>query len=160
MLSTVTAATVLEALGLLIFLIASGFICLHDVESLQIPDRILLPTMALVTGCLVLASWLRSDWETFAQGLTGTTFSLVAYLLLYWATQGELGFGDVKLAGLLGLVTGWHHATGPLLAILITFAVAGLFAIGQIATRKITWHAKFAFAPWMVFGAVAALTFV
>ena len=70
-----------------------------DIRSRRIPNRL---NLALFLLSLVYAS--RTGWAT---SLAGALAGLCLFLILYIATKGGIGEGDIKLIPSLGLVTGF-----------------------------------------------------
>ena len=68
-----------------------------------------------------------------------------------------LGFGDVKLLGLLGLVLGWvgWGALGP--GSSSAWLVGALVALVLLATGRAGWRTALPFGPPLLVGAVLAL---
>src|SRR5690606_21281776 len=78
-----------------------------DLQLLRIPDRVTFPTLA-VSVPLVAAVSLRYDGgEAFVGGLIGMVTYFVALLVPHLVYPKGMGFGDVKLALLMGLHLGW-----------------------------------------------------
>lgn len=68
--------------------------------------------------------------------------------------RGALGFGDVKLAGVIGLMTGYPGVLSALTVGAVLGAVAALFLI---ATRRAGLKTTTAYAPYLAIGAMFAL---
>lgn len=66
----------------------------------------------------------------------------------------KIGAGDVKLAGLMGLILGYPLV---LYAVLMMCAALVVFTIGGLATGKMTHVTMFAFAPFIMLGLVTGL---
>lgn len=103
-----------------------------DLADYRIPDRFTYPTYLAVT-VLIGAAWIRSapdgliGWP--AGMLAGFGFLLVLHLL----SPASMGFGDVKLMGLLGGPVGW----AGIVLIPIALGIASfLGVVGQITTRR------------------------
>lgn len=120
-----------------------------DLEQMRVPNRILFPGIA-VGGALLAAGSLAAGesarlGEAAASGAGSFAVMLAAALL----ARGGLGYGDVKLAFLLGLFTGyagWRWAALSLLAAFATGAVAGVLLM---AAGKRTGGDLLAFGPFM-----------
>ena len=82
-----------------------------------------------------------------------------AYYLLAIVVAGALGFGDVKLAGVLGLVLGWIGWQAVIAGALLGFLYGGVFSIVLLLSRKATSKTKIAFGPFMMLGALTAVFF-
>jgi leader peptidase (prepilin peptidase)/N-methyltransferase len=77
--------------------------------------------------------------------------------LLAFISSG-LGFGDCKLAALIGLVLGWF-GWDVLFAGMTTlgFLFAALYLLPRTVLGRIARTDRFAFGPFMLVGAVAVL---
>jgi len=132
-----------------VWLAALALLTLKDLEERRIPNVIVLPTAALV---LLAVAILHPDRLAEA---VGAAVAAAAFLFLPGLiARGGVGMGDVKLAFLLGTALGRGVAAALLLGCLAA-AIAGLVLIVRngAAARKKTLP----FAPFLVFGAVAAL---
>jgi leader peptidase (prepilin peptidase)/N-methyltransferase len=69
---------------------------------------------------------------------------------------GQLGLGDVKLAGLLGLVLGWAAWETAAVAVAAAVVIGGVQAAVMLALRR----KEFPFGPAMLLGAAAAVAVV
>lgn len=134
-----------------------------DIEHYRIPDRIVFPTLAISLPLIVVVSLGLGLPETIAYALIGA----VAYFLLLFVAHlvypAGMGFGDVKLALVMGLFLGWI-APDPLRAFtLVLFAlmigcVLGVVVGGILALvrRK---NAAFPFGPALAASTVIAVLF-
>lgn len=117
-------------------------IFVSDLKYQIIPD-----SMVLIAA---IASFLNSGH--FLTGLASMAF----FWTIWRITRGRgMGFGDVKLAGALGLLLGFPLILFALYAAFLTGAVVGV--ILMITGRK-TLKSKIAFGPFLVLG--TALAFV
>ncbi len=67
------------------------------------------------------------------------------------------GLGDVTLAGLVGLATGYVSVSATLVATFAAFLLSGLYGIARIVTRHGSRKDDIAFGPWMLVGTLLAL---
>ena len=65
-----------------------------------------------------------------------------------------MGFGDVKLAFLMGLFLGWPNI---LVALFLAFFIGAIIGIGLIATGKKTLKSEVPFGPFLVAGTFISL---
>ena len=82
-------------------------LALIDLDVLRLPNAIVLPSYLVVPALLVRPPWCERDWSAGLRGLVGMAVLFTFYLLLSLVYPGGMGFGDVKLAGVLGLYLGW-----------------------------------------------------
>lgn len=71
-----------------------------------------------------------------------------------------LGFGDVNLSGVLGLMLGWPLIlVGLVVAVLIGGLVSLIYIVVMVITRKYQAFAALPYGPFLVIGAVALIYF-
>ncbi|MCZ0983291.1 hypothetical protein O1L60_41345 [Streptomyces diastatochromogenes] len=79
------------------------------------------------------------------------------FFTLHWVRPAWLGFGDVRLAGLLGTGLGWL-GPGHLVFALMAGSVAGLtVGLALMAAGRATRHTRLPFGLFLAAGAIAAL---
>jgi leader peptidase (prepilin peptidase)/N-methyltransferase len=79
------------------------------------------------------------------------------YFLLRALYPPGMGFGDVKLAGVLGMYLGflgWQHVLAGTFA---AFLFGGLWSLGLLVSRRGTLKTSIPFGPFMLAGTVAAM---
>jgi leader peptidase (prepilin peptidase)/N-methyltransferase len=125
-----------------------------DLAEHRLPDAIVLPGHPLVLAAVLLDA-LESGGTVLGAVLAGAGCGL-AFLLLHLA--GGMGFGDVKLAPLLGALTAAVLPGGAILWIVLAFLLGGV-AAAVVLVRRGT-GARMPFGPPMLLAAwlVLALT--
>jgi len=125
-------------------------LALIDLETRLLPDKITLPAavLALVVGTVLDPG---GEVERLIAGVAAGGFLFAAW----FAYPGGMGFGDVKLAAVLGLFLG--RAVGPaMLVALVAGVVVGVAIISRVgveAGRK----TKVPFGPFLALGGVVAI---
>ncbi|HMA46261.1 MAG TPA: prepilin peptidase, partial [Frankiaceae bacterium] len=66
-----------------------------------------------------------------------------------------MGYGDVKLAGLLGLTLGWLGWGAVLLGLVAGVGCGGLAALGVLALRRAQRRTRIPYGPFLLAGALA-----
>lgn len=122
-----------------------------DLAEHRLPDAIVLPGYPVVLAAVLLRSW-AVGVEPLGVVLAAAACGLV-FLLLHLA--GGMGFGDVKLAPLLGALSGLAVPGGALLWIVLAFLAGGIAAIAVLVRRGT--GARMPFGPPMLIGAWAVL---
>ena len=102
-----------------------AFLTRTDLQERRLPDTLTLTLAAILTGA-VLALTAGAGTEAIAaiSGAIG-----LAILLAAIGLAGQVGFGDVKLALSVGLLTGWHTWYLPFVAIALAYVLAFPHAI-------------------------------
>jgi leader peptidase (prepilin peptidase)/N-methyltransferase len=128
-----------------------------DLAAHRLPDRVTVPAYAAVATALLVDAAALGTWTALLRaGLAGAAAFGLAACAAVLAPRG-LGFGDVKLLGLLGLVLGWV-GWGALLAGVFLGLVAGAAAsVTLVAAGRAGWRTALPFGPPLLVGAVLAL---
>ena len=130
-----------------------------DIRSHLLPNRIVLPSYWAAVP-LTLASVLGAgsfDPAAVIRVLGGGVVLWIVYFVLRIVYPAGMGFGDVKLAGVLGLYLGylsWEHVFW---GTAVAFLLGGLFGLGLIVLRRGTGKTAIPFGPFMLAGAAIAL---
>ena len=128
-----------------------------DIREHRLPDSITLSLWGLSAAATM---WLAASSPSPAAAIEAVVASAVCvgglWLLAEFPGQ-PLGFGDVKLGGLIGIQLGWYGLETALLAIVLAFVAGGLYALVGVSRGSFDARSQVAFGPWMVFGWMAAL---
>ena len=120
-----------------------------DLEQRRVPDRIVLPAIAVVLAAQLV---LHPDARlSYAAATVGAGLLLFVPLLVY--PEG-MGLGDVKLAMLLGAGLGLSVLT----AFVVSFVAAFLVAVGILVARGSAGRkVGIPFVPFLALGGLVAL---
>lgn len=150
---TALAAGVLEVVAYLYLVAISIALALIDLDTHRLPDAIVLPSYLVGGALLASAAALTGDWDALLGAAVGGAVLYALYLLLALVYPGGMGFGDVKLAGVLGIFLG-YLGWGPLIVGgFAAFVLGGLFALVLMAARRAGRGTGIPFGPWMLAGA-------
>ncbi|MBG0738869.1 prepilin peptidase [Paeniglutamicibacter antarcticus] len=132
------------------------FLAVIDWKTYRLPDAIVLPLYPALG--LAVAAGVAVGAITPTAALTAV-ISMTAVFVILWLIAfftGGLGFGDVKLGGLLALVCGLESGYAAALgALILPMILGGLVALPLLfAGRR---KHEFAFGPYMVAGALLIL---
>jgi leader peptidase (prepilin peptidase)/N-methyltransferase len=123
-----------------------------DFKTHRLPNHLVGWFTAIEILIIGVTSWFTSDWTRLAAALGTALITIFAYLLFYLASRGSLGMGDVKFAFPLGLCVGWYSANHWLVAIFVSFLLAGLVAVIGLITKRMNRKSRLAFGPYMFLG--------
>lgn len=117
-----------------------------DMKSMLLYDK--------VTLLLAAAGVVRAFFEQqLLEALCGAGVLLIIMLLLYFASRGGMGEGDVKLAPVLGI---WLGLEQGLLCLLLAFVSGGIVGALLLLCRRGKLKQAIPFGPFLCAGAVAA----
>jgi leader peptidase (prepilin peptidase) / N-methyltransferase len=156
--STIAVAT--PAFVAFLYLAAiSVVLALIDLDVRKLPNVIVLPSYVVAAVLLLLESILSGDYGALLRAGIGMAALFLFYFVLAFAIPGGMGFGDVKLAGLLGIYLGWLGWGNLIVGAFAAFLFGGLFSVGLLIFRKAGRKSKIPFGPWMLLGAWAGILF-
>ena len=139
-------------LSFIYILITISFI---DLEHMIIPDSLvfvaaLLGLMALIFNILPIG-WMESAYGALLYG-GGLALAGYAGKLIY--KMETMGWGDVKLALVMGLCLGWKMS---MISLLLAFLVAALFVVVGLAVGRLSRKQLIPFGPFLALGAIMTL---
>lgn len=127
-----------------------------DWRTTLLPTRVIAPTYVVTLVAVVLASVAQGSTTTAVHALIGWAVMGGIFFVLWFIYPRGLGYGDVRLSGVLGLALGglgWAElATGIYGAFLVGGLGGALLSGLRIVDRK-----RFPFGPFMLVAALAAV---
>lgn len=146
------------ALPAYLYLAAVGLaLALIDLDCKRLPDALTLPSYPVAAVLLGGAALLGSDSGDFLTALLGGAAMFAVYFGLAFAYPAGMGFGDVKLAGVLGLYTAWLGWGAWAVGLFLGFFLGGLFGIALILVKKGGRKTAVPFGPFMLLGTLIAI---
>jgi leader peptidase (prepilin peptidase)/N-methyltransferase len=143
----------------LVFLWAMILLTVTDLDTKLIPNRILGPA-SIVSIVLLVIGYIpdRSSGSLLEAAIGGAAY-FVVMLILALIVRGGLGFGDVKLAFLIGVFTGYLSLGHVLVTGIGAFLIGGLVAAFLLVTRKSGRKDAIPFGPFMTSAAIMTIFF-
>lgn len=141
----------------LVALVPLGYaLAVIDARTRLLPRRLVVPATLIVVGAFVVECAVTGDVDVLVRAGVG----LVLARTMFWVAWflGGLGFGDVRLAALTGLVTarvGWDTFTGGIYAALL-LAMAYVLLRAALTRRSVRGQ-RIALGPFLLVGAWVGL---
>ena len=132
-----------ELPAVLAFIFGGVLLAVIDWKVQRLPTRLVYLTLAGVGAGLVFASLVEWDWVPLATAVAGGVLFANAFFLIWFVTKKftgmmVLGFGDVRLAAVLGLLLGWYGLEYVLYGALAGHLLALVLAVAMcIHQRKL-----------------------
>ncbi|MBC7217079.1 MAG: prepilin peptidase [Candidatus Caldatribacterium sp.] len=124
-------------------------VSLYDLRHYAIPDSLVLCLFGVGVAKVFLERSVLSP-------LLGASFLFGLFLFLHLLFPQGMGFGDVKLAGSIGLFLGFRLSVVAFLLAFFSGSIVGLFLV---LLRKKTLKDPLPFGPFLSFGAIVSLFF-
>lgn len=142
----------------LLYLAAVGLaLALIDIDAHRLPNAIVLPAYPVLAVLLVGAAWWSGDWWALTRAALGALALFGFYLLLVLVYPAGMGWGDVKLAGVLGAALGYVGWSSLVVGAFAGFLIGGIVAVGMIAMHRATGKTALPFGPFMILGAAVGI---
>jgi leader peptidase (prepilin peptidase)/N-methyltransferase len=128
-----------------------------DLEHYLLPNRIVYPLALAMVVLLAVASVGDDDLDAFVRGLTAGLIAFAVFFVLHMISPRSMGFGDVKLAFVLGLSLGWLGWGEVLLGLFLGFVYGAVIGLALIATRVRKRNEALPFGPFLAAGSLTAI---
>jgi leader peptidase (prepilin peptidase)/N-methyltransferase len=128
-----------------------------DLAVHRLPDRVLLPAVAACATALLVDAAATGSWAALTRGLLAGGVVLGLSAAARVAAPEGLGFGDVKLLGLIGLLLGWAGWGVLLAGVFLGLLTGAAVSLLLVATRRAGWRSAVPFGPPLLVGAALAL---
>ncbi|HEU4984857.1 MAG TPA: prepilin peptidase [Nitrososphaera sp.] len=143
----------------LVFLVGFVALAVYDLKWFLLPDVIVFPLIGLaalqVVGELV---FFGGAWGEFFGNLLGAAVISGLFWLIFVISKGKwIGFGDVKLAIVLGLLAG--GALPALLVLFVASVLGTLLSLPLVLSGKATRKSHLPFGPMLIAGMIVVMLF-
>ncbi len=141
----------------LYFAAISVALLLIDLDVKRLPNVIVLPSYVVLGVLLTAASAMEQDWEALVRAAIGMAALWGLYFILVVIYPAGMGFGDVKLAGVLGMLLAWHSWAALIVGGFLGFFLGGVWTLPLLLLRRVGRKTGIPFGPFMLAGAFLAL---
>jgi leader peptidase (prepilin peptidase)/N-methyltransferase len=128
-----------------------------DVDVRRLPNTIVFPSYVVGALLLAPAAAAHANLWAAARALLAMAALYAFYHAIALAYPGGMGFGDVKLAGLLGLYLGWLGWSSVVIGTFAGFLFGGLIGTALLVSKRATRKTALPFGPYMLAGAMLAV---
>lgn len=132
-------------------------LALIDLDVQKLPNAIVLPSYLVAGALLGVAALLDHDGGAAIRAAVGMAGYYGAFFALWFAYPKGMGFGDVKLAGVLGLYLGYLGWGTLLVGAFGGILLGGIVGIGLILFTGAGRKTKVPYGPFMLTGAIVAV---
>lgn len=149
------------AFGVIAMITCSLLLCVAfiDLEHTFIPDRFQVLLAIMGIAAIVLNFCGFDDGIAWHERLIGAGASAAVFLAIYFGSilvlkREGMGFGDVKLVTVVGLILGWKNM---ILAVLIAAVVGSIILMIARRVRNDEKQHEYPFGPFLVLGMIVAM---
>jgi leader peptidase (prepilin peptidase)/N-methyltransferase len=128
-----------------------------DLECYRLPNAIVLPSYPVLAALLVAGAVWQRDYSTLVRSAIGCLALFGGYFLIAAIYPQGMGFGDVKLAGLIGGMLACLSYSALLVGGFGAFLLGGIAGIAVILSARGNRKTALPFGPFMLSAAILAL---
>jgi leader peptidase (prepilin peptidase)/N-methyltransferase len=143
----------------LAMVVVTSILIVTDLDHFRIPNRILYPGTVAAFVLLIVGAALEDEEGSLLRGVAGSAIYFGLLLAVFLVARGDgFGFGDVKLAALLGLFTAYHSYRTLAWGLIITAVLGAIPAFVLLAMGR-GRKAAIPYGPPLILGAWGAIVF-
>ena len=136
------------------FLIALSGI---DLDTFLLPKKLVWPSFFAGVVLLGGASLLQSDSRSAVEAAIGSALAFGALFVVHFISPKGMGFGDVRLAAVLGLHLGWLKLGQVGVGMFLSFMLSAVVGVALIALGLKTRKDRVPFGPFLAAGTLLAV---
>jgi leader peptidase (prepilin peptidase)/N-methyltransferase len=137
-------------------LVMLGFI---DLDHMLLPRQLVYITLGLVGALMIAGAATGDDWHRLGVAALAGAVPWALFFAINWVAPKALGFGDVRLALVMGFGLGWLGAGYALLGFMVAAVLGSLVGIAMIAAGKAGRRTPIPFGTFLATGAVLVVLF-
>ena len=134
-------------------------VSLTDLSYRLVPRRLIYGALILIVPLLVVTSAADHQWTHLSGAAIAGVVAFALFFAIWWFMPQGMGFGDVRLAGVIGIVTGYLSLVHAYLAFFGGFVIGLVFGLVMMAVLASGRKTRIPFAPALSVGAVLAVFF-
>lgn len=130
-----------------------------DAHTHRLPRNLSYVTFVAGIPLLVLAAIAEDELSRLLSSVIGIAVATSLIGLLYWIGRGAMGTGDFLLAPAIGLYTGWISVGTVVLALVASFALAAIFALALLLSKRANRSDEIPLGPFLAIGTLVAFVY-
>lgn len=130
-----------------------------DLDTFRLPFWLVAPSYPVAAVLLGIASLAGHDRSSAIRGLLGAVLLWSFYRLLHLVYPAGMGYGDVRLAGLLGMYLAWLGWDRLVVGAFLAFLVGGIGGGVQLLRRRVTLKSQIPYGPYLLAGTWLGILF-
>lgn len=130
-----------------------------DARTRLLPTQLIAPSYVVIGILVALAGLVQGDLGAVEEAALGWLVMGGFYVVMWLVAPRSLGYGDVRLSGLLALCLGYLGWSQLVTGLYAGFLIAGVASAFLLVSRRINRRASIPFGPYMMVGALAGVLF-
>ncbi|HEX3840522.1 MAG TPA: A24 family peptidase [Acidimicrobiales bacterium] len=134
-------------------------VAVTDLSYRLVPRRLIYGSLFLIVPLLVATSAVDHQWQHLSGAAIAGAVAFGLFFTIWWFIPQGMGYGDVRLAGVIGIATGYLSLVHAYLAFFGGFVIGLVFGVLMMAVLGSGRKTRIPFAPALSLGAVLAVFF-
>jgi leader peptidase (prepilin peptidase)/N-methyltransferase len=130
--------------------VAMGYV---DWRTRLLPVRLVVPSYVVVGVLLLAAFAVERDADQLMDALLAWAVVFAVFFVLWFIYPRGLGYGDVRLSGLIGMALGWLGWSAVLVGTYAGFLLGAVIG-GVLALLRVVDRRGYPFGPFMLVGVI------
>jgi leader peptidase (prepilin peptidase)/N-methyltransferase len=135
-------------------LIALSFI---DLDTYLLPKKVVYPVLLAGAVSFGGAALLAGDGRGAVEAAAGGAGAFTVLFVIHVISPRGMGFGDVRLAAVIGMMLGWIELPAVAVGLFLAFLLASVVGIGLMVAGRRGRKDRVPFGPFLAAGAVLAI---
>jgi leader peptidase (prepilin peptidase) / N-methyltransferase len=124
-----------------------------DWRTRLLPTKLIAPSYLVVILLVLFAAWADGDWDSLITAGWGWLVAGGTFFVLWFIYPRGMGYGDVRLSGVLGIALGYLGWAELLTGVYAGFLVGGVGGL-LLSMLRVVDRKAYPFGPFMLIGAV------
>jgi leader peptidase (prepilin peptidase) / N-methyltransferase len=127
-----------------------------DWRTRLLPTRVIAPSYAVVVLLTLVAAAVSGDWDSAIRAGWGWLVAGGTFFVLWFVYPRGMGYGDVRLSGILGIALGYLGWAELLTGVYAGFLIGGVSGL-LLSLLRIVDRKAYPFGPFMLLGALVGV---
>jgi len=125
-----------------------------DLSHRLVPRWLIYGGLVVIVPLLMVTSAVGHSWHSLTGSAIAGVVAFSLFFAVWWFVPRGMGFGDVRLAGTIGVAVGYLSLLHAYIAFLAGFVAGLVFGLAVMATSASGRKTRIPFAPSLALGAV------
>jgi leader peptidase (prepilin peptidase)/N-methyltransferase len=148
----------LSALPAYLYFAAIGVaLAVIDLQVRRLPNPIVLPSYPVLAVLLTVSAAAEREWWALGRALIGGAVLYSFFFAMAYIYPAGMGFGDVKLSGIVGAVLAYLSWSALLIGAFAGFFIGAVAGLILMTIKRAGRKTAIPFGPWMIAGALVGI---
>ena len=140
-----------------VFLAMAVTVSVTDLTHRLVPRQLLYAALVVIVPAFVIVSAHTHSWRPLVDAAVAGAGAFAVFFVIWFVVPRGMGFGDVRLAGVIGVTVGYLDLLHAYLAFLIGFVLGLVFGLVLMAAHSSGRRTRIPFAPALCAGAAITI---